>query len=166
MLIPSVVLGILLSAGVAAEAEPKGDPAIGRALFTGEQAFANGGAPCGSCHAMGGQPGLSASFGPDLATSKASLDPDILDGVMADQPYRTMKPLYAAHKISALERAHVAAWVSQVAGKQPAGSGAIFAVQAALIAGLLFALVAGRRSRPGPREQLERQARRVEGGPR
>ncbi len=166
MRVLTVVLGVLLSAGAVAQQELKGDPAVGRALYTGEQAFANGGAPCGSCHAMGGQPGLSASFGPDLATSKAALDPDVLDGVMADQPYRTMKPLYAAHAISAQERAHVAAWVSQVAGKQPAGSGTTFAVQAGLIAIVLFALLAGRREPLTPRQQLERRARRIQGEPR
>ncbi len=32
----------------------QGDPVIGEALFVGKTAFANGGAPCMGCHAIGG----------------------------------------------------------------------------------------------------------------
>ena len=153
MIFRSVLLGVLLSLSVSAEEEPQGDPAIGRALYTGERAFEKGGAPCGACHAMGGE-GLFASFGPDLAQSKVALDLDMLDGVMADQPYRTMKPLYKSRPISAAERAHVAAWIRSVTGKAPAGGGPWLAAQAALVAVALGAALAWRRRRVSPREEL------------
>ena len=61
------VLGVLAAAATSAAA---GDPAIGRALFIGEPPLAAGGAPCGACHAVGGQGmAFAASFGPDLSQS-------------------------------------------------------------------------------------------------
>ncbi len=160
------VLAIFPLAATAQE-EPKGDPAIGRALYTGEQPFEKGGPPCAACHAMGGQGvALAASFGPDLATSKAAQDLDVLDGVMADQPYRTMKPLYAGKPISAQERAHVLAWVREVGSHGPARAGGWIALQAGAAASVLFALFALRGRTRSPREELQARARRIEGGTR
>jgi mono/diheme cytochrome c family protein len=135
-------LVVCLSFGVVAQ---EADPAVGRALYTGEKAFEKGGPPCGACHAMGGE-GLAASFGPDLATSKVALDLDMLDGVMADQPYRTMKPLYRDRPISEAERGHVAAWIRSVTGKQPAGGGLRLGLGAGLIALALGAALTLRRT--------------------
>ncbi len=154
MLSRYVLVGILISSAAIAQ---QGDPAIGRALYTGARAFEKGGPPCGACHAMGGE-GLYASFGPDLGQSKVALDLDMLDGVMADQPYRTMKPLYRTHPISEAERAHVAAWIRSVTGKPPAGGGARLAFQSALAAVALGAALAWRRRRISPREELVRRS--------
>ncbi len=63
------------AAPAAAPAGPqeKGDPNLGRMLFTGEKAFANGGPPCMSCHSAGvGELG-GGILGPDL--SKVYADP-------------------------------------------------------------------------------------------
>lgn len=157
MPVRSVLAAMFLLSSAAFAQE--GDPAIGRALYDGTRAFEKGGAPCGACHAMGGE-GLSASFGPDLAQSKVALDLDVLDGVMADQPYRTMKPLYRTHPITEAERAHVAAWIRSVTGKPPAGGGARLALQASLISIALGAALAWRRKRVPAREEL------IEGGRR
>lgn len=134
-------LFVCLSSAAVAEGA---DPAIGRALYSGEKAFEKGGAPCGACHAMGGE-GLIASFGPDLAQSKVALDLDMLDGVMADQPYRTMRPIYRDRPITEAERGHVAAWIRSVTGRQPAGGGLRLAGEAALIAVALGAALTLRR---------------------
>lgn len=165
--ISPTLLGAVLATGAAFAHDPApvGNAGIGRGLYSGSVVFEKGGPPCGACHAMGGQgPAMNASFGPDLSKSQAALDGDILDGVLTDQPYASMKPLYAGRPISAAERAHLAAFFQQAGGKVPAGGGGAFALQAALLAGVLGALLAwGRRRRPSPREQLEKNARRIEG---
>ena len=165
----SIVLafaGVLVSAGALAhDPGPLGSAAIGRALYTGAIPFEKGGAPCGACHAVGGQgAALNASFGPDLSKSPAALDGDILDGVLEDQPYKSMKPIYAGKKITPAERAHLTSFLQEAAGKVTARGGAGFAGQAALIAIALGALLAwGRRRTVPAREQLQRKARRIQG---
>ncbi|HZR07646.1 MAG TPA: hypothetical protein VFA79_03635 [Myxococcales bacterium] len=171
MLVHRLIISALLGAAlfpapvVAHDPAPVGNARIGRALYSGAVAFEKGGPPCGACHAIGGQgAAMNASFGPDLSTSQAALDGDILDGVLTDQPYKSMKPLYAGRPISAAERAHLAAFFQEVGGKVPAAGGGWFAFQAALAAAALGALLAwGRRRRPPVREQLKTNARRIEG---
>ncbi|HET7787661.1 MAG TPA: hypothetical protein VFL36_16935 [Myxococcales bacterium] len=171
MLVPRwmvpAVLGPALAAGalLAHDVAPVGNAAIGRALYTGAVALEKGGAPCVDCHALGGQgPALNASFGPDLSRSQAALDGDILDGVLTDMPYASMKPLYAGRPISETERAHLAAFFQEAAGKAPAGGGGWFAAEAVLLAGCIGILFAStRRRRPSPREQLRDNARRIGG---
>ena len=164
-----VLAGALAAAGALAhDPGPLGNAAIGRALYTGAIPFEKGGAPCGSCHAIGGQgPALSASFGPDLSKSPAVLDGDILDGVLEDQPYKSMKPIYKGRPISPAERAHLAAFFQETGGKVTAGGGGWFAAQAALLAAVLGLLLAwGRRRSVPARERLQRNARRIQGGQR
>lgn len=164
MRFPIVVLGLALPLAAVAQQELKGDAARGRALYTGEQRFHNAAPPCGACHAIGGQgAALNASLGPDLSISPAARDADILDSVMADEPYRTMKPLYLKHPIDDQERADVTAWVLQVSGREPARGTGPFALQAALIALLVFALLAGLHPRLSPRQQIEDRARQLRG---
>ncbi|MGE5049251.1 MAG: hypothetical protein ACM3PC_11815 [Deltaproteobacteria bacterium] len=161
------VLGTALASGAlfAHDPAPVGNAAIGRALYTGAAPLEKGGAPCVDCHAIGGQgPAMNASFGPDLSRSAAALDGDILDGVLTDMPYVSMKPIYAGRPISEAERAHLAAFFQEAAGKAPAGGGGWFAAQALLLAAALGALFAWtRRRRPSPREQLRKSARRIGG---
>jgi mono/diheme cytochrome c family protein len=159
--------GMVLAAGTAFAHDPApvGNAGIGRGLYNGSVVFEKGGPPCGACHAIGGQgPAMNASFGPDLSKSDAALDGDVLDGVLTDQPYKSMKPLYAGRPISAAERAHLAAFFQEVGGKVTAAGGCWFGFQAALFAAALGALLAwGRRRRPSPREELQKNARRIEG---
>jgi mono/diheme cytochrome c family protein len=163
----SAVLAAALAPGAlfAHDPAPVGNAAIGRALYGGAAPLEKGGAPCADCHAVGGQgPAMNASFGPDLSRSAAVLDGDILDGVLTDMPYASMKPIYAGRPISEAERAHLAAFFQEAAGKAPAGGGGWFAAQAALLAATVGALFAWtRRRRPSPREQLRKNARRIGG---
>lgn len=160
------VLGAALASGAlfAHDPAPVGNAAIGRALFTGAAPLEKDGAPCADCHAIGGQgPALNASFGPDLSRSAAVLDGDILDGVLTDMPYASMKPIYAGRPITEAERAHLAAFFQEATGKA-AGGGAWFAGEAALLAAAVGALIAWTRSRrPSPRDQLRSNARRIGG---
>ena len=162
-----VLATLFASAGALAhDPGPLGSAAIGRALYVGAIPFEKGGAPCGACHAVGGQgPALNASFGPDLSKSPAALDGDILDGVLEDQPYKSMKPIYAGKKITPAERAHLAAFFLESAGKVPAKGGSSFLAEAALFAALLGVLLAWGRRRVVPaRDVLLKNARRIEGG--
>ena len=156
-----LVAGLLVCGAAMAQEEVTGDPAVGRALFSGARRFEKGGPACAACHAMGAEdPLLIASFGPDLVNSKAARDLDVLDGVMADQPYRTMRPLYAGKPISTQERGHVAVFIRSTAGRAPARAGGVFVLAAALIALALGGLLAwGRLGRRSPREDLQRRAR-------
>jgi mono/diheme cytochrome c family protein len=156
---------VIPGAALAVDPAPVGNAAIGRALYSGATPFEKGGAPCVACHAIGGQgAAMNASFGPDLSKSPAALDGDILDGVLADQPYKSMKPLYAGRPISAAERAHLAAFFQEVGGKVPARGGTWFAFQASILAAVLgVAFAWGRRRRVPAREHLRRNARRVQG---
>ncbi|HUJ28007.1 MAG TPA: hypothetical protein VLW85_18425 [Myxococcales bacterium] len=156
-----VIAAALLLCSPALADEVAGDPAIGRALYTGAQRFEKGGPPCAACHAIGRSDALmAASFGPDLAKSDAALDLDVLDGVMADQPYHTMKPLYAGKPIGAAERAHVAMYIRSVAGGEPARAGTRIALQALSLAAAIALLLGWGRRRALPvREQLRRAER-------
>jgi hypothetical protein len=164
--VPTLLGAVLVPALVFAhDPAPVGNAGVGRGLYSGAVPFEKSGPPCGACHAIGGQgAAMNASFGPDLSRSQAALDGDILDGVLTDQPYQSMKPLYAGKPISAAERAHLAAFFQEVGGKVPAPGGGWFAFQAALLAAGLGALLAwGRRRRPSAREQLKSAVRRIEG---
>ena len=165
-IVPAFAGAVLASAAALAhDPGPLGSAAIGRALFTGAIPFEKRGAPCVDCHAIGGQgAALTASFGPDLSKSPAVLDGDILDGVLEDQPYKSMKPIYAGKPITPAERAHLAAFFQEVGGKVSAGGGAWFATQAAALAAVLGILLAwGRRRTLPARALLQKKARRIQG---
>jgi hypothetical protein len=88
-----VVLLSLLVADMAGAAEPSAE--TGRALFIGARSFQAGGAPCGACHALGGEGvAFTASLGPELSTSLATMDPDALAGLLEALPFPTMAPIY------------------------------------------------------------------------
>lgn len=164
-MLPGLAAALVAGGALAHDPAPLGSAAIGRALYTGAIPFEKGGAPCGACHAIGGQgAALTASFGPDLSKSPAALDGDILDGVLEDQPYKSMKPIYAGRQITPAERAHLGAFLQQTGGKVGSRGGALFALQAALLAAVGGALLAwGRRRRVPAREQLQKTARRIQG---
>jgi cytochrome c2 len=44
---------------------------LGRSLFVGQRAFANGDVPCSACHRVGGAVALGGTLGPDLASADA-----------------------------------------------------------------------------------------------
>ncbi len=170
------VLLAALSAGGGAAAQgaeatqaapaPVGDLAAGRALFIGAKRLENGGAPCGACHALGGQGRVfSASFGPDLSGSFSGLGPEAVDGLLQDPPFPSMVPIYAGHALTPAERADLAAFLLAAQGQTPAGGDGRFAADAAVVAAvLLVGLVMAGRSRTAPvRRQLLERAGRPQG---
>jgi mono/diheme cytochrome c family protein len=77
-------------------ASPKGDPAIGKNLFTGADRFRSGMAPCIACHSIAGIGALGGgTLGPDLTQSFTKYGGD--DGmaaILANIPFPTMKAVF------------------------------------------------------------------------
>src|SRR5512136_74936 len=107
----AAVVGALLPLPALAAEPPAGSREAGRALFIGVRAFSAGGAPCGACHALGGE-GLAftASLGPELSTGLTGMDPVALDGLLETLPFPSMTPVYDGHALTPGERADLAAF--------------------------------------------------------
>jgi hypothetical protein len=142
-------------------AAPPGDRIIGRDLFIGARALRNGGAPCGACHAIGGEgAAFAASFGPGLRASFDGLDAAALDGLLSDPPFPSMVPVYAGHPIDPDERAHLSAFLLGAAGKPEPGAGRAGWVAALIALACLGFIGLGARRIPGSaRAELVARAR-------
>jgi mono/diheme cytochrome c family protein len=127
--------------GATGAAEPSLE--AGRALFVGSRPFQNGGAPCGACHAVGGEGmAFTASLGPELSAALAGLDPEPLDGLLETLPFPTMAPIYDGHALTPAERADLVAFLIPAARLGPPAEAWRFELLGALLAILLFALLA------------------------
>jgi mono/diheme cytochrome c family protein len=160
-----VLLSLLL--GVAEASEPSASG--GRALFIGSRAFQAGGAPCGACHALGGE-GLAftASLGPELSASLAAMEPESLDGLLEALPFPSMTPVYEGHSLTAEERADLVAYLIPAARRGPPRDAWHFEACGAFLAVLLFLglALAWRRRKPPSRARLLARAAHPHGGSR
>lgn len=120
---------------------PPGDAVAGRRLFTGEQRFRNGGAPCIGCHAVAGLPGAGGVLGPDLSTTYADFGAEGLAFALAEIPFPTMKPSYANRPLLPEERAHVTEFLRAAGGTAPGGAKNRPALVALTGVALLFLLL-------------------------
>ena len=161
MTISSLSLVLILAAA--------GDPDTGRDLFSGARPLLNGGAPCGACHAVGGH-GLafSATLGPELSAALATMDPELLDGLLDALPFPTMTPIYEAHALTPEERAHLTAFLIPAAQLGPPRDGWRFEALGLLGAAGLFLLLAlaARGRKPPSRARLLARAHLVKGASR
>jgi mono/diheme cytochrome c family protein len=150
-----VVSLLLCLAGAAAGAGPSAE--VGRALFVGARAFQGGGAPCGACHAIGGQ-GLAftATLGPELSTGLADMEPEALGGLLETLPFPTMAPVYDGHALTEAERADLVAFLLPAARQGKPTGGWHHEAWALALALLLFAglALAARRRKPRSRARL------------
>jgi hypothetical protein len=124
-------------------AEPE-DVERGRALFVGEIAFENGGAPCMACHHVGnlGAPGggtLAKDFidlagnlvalgggtlGKDLTDLSRRLGgPGAVEAVLAKPAFPVMRASYAGKPFSAEEKRGLAAYLASLEQVGPTGRG-------------------------------------------
>ena len=158
----------LLLVGAAGAAEPSAD--AGRALFTGSRAFQGGGAPCGACHALGGEGmAFTASLGPELSTGLATMDPVALDGLLEALPFPSMTPVYDGRPLTPAERADLVAYLIPAAKQGPPRDAWRFEAWGTFIALLLFIGLAlnGRRRKARSRARLiDRAYPSHAGGPR
>lgn len=161
-------LALLLAAPLHGAPQP-GSPDVGRALFTGERAFQNRGAPCGACHALGGE-GLAftASLGPELSAGLSGMDAEMLDGILESLPFPSMAPLYDKRALTPAERADLAAYLMPAVLKGPPKPDRRFelfgALGAALLVGGTFLAARGRKT--SSRARLIEKAYGAKGGGR
>ena len=93
-----------------------GNPATGKALFTGAQRFANGGPPCMGCHSVGAIGALGGgALGPDLTSAYTKYGGDVgtvsfLNGV----PTVTMNAIWVKNPLAPQEQADLVAFLKQV----------------------------------------------------
>ena len=99
-----------------------GDPAVGKALFTGERPFQNGGASCLACHSAAGLTTPGGRLGPDLTPIYKRYGEDGLASVLETLPFPSMKPIYENRPLTPEERAHLLAFFREIADEQPAGA--------------------------------------------
>ena len=154
-------------AGVAtAETQPSAD--AGRALFIGARRFEKGGAPCGACHALGGE-GLAftASLGPELSMTLADLDAPAVGGLLESLPFPTMTPIYDGRPLTPAERTDLAAYLVAAARQGAPQDAWRFGAWGAAVAALLFIglSLASRRRKGSSRARLLARVH-LEGGSR
>ena len=146
-----------------------GDASTGRALFTGARPLSAGGAPCGACHALGGE-GLAAtaSLGPELSASLTGMEPEALDGLLDTLPFPTMTPVYDGRPLTPAERADLVAFLLPAARQGPPRDAWRFDAGGAVVAALFLAglALAFRRRKPPSRARLLSRAGNASGGSR
>jgi mono/diheme cytochrome c family protein len=110
----------------AAEAAPRavGDGTRGARLYTGEIAFANGGAPCLACHGIAGF-GLAggANYGPDLTPLHENFGAEGVADILTSLPFPSMEPIYATRPLTSEERADLGAFFATATGAPVARDG-------------------------------------------
>jgi cytochrome c2 len=120
------ILAFLASPGAAAQASGpapqaanapavKGNPEIGKDLFTGVVRFQNGGPPCMACHSVSGIGALGGGqLGPDLTEAvKRYGGASGLDAFVAGTPTPTMKAVWAQRPLTPEDRANVVSFLAQ-----------------------------------------------------
>jgi len=100
-----------------------GDPAVGKALFTGERPFQNGGASCLACHSAAGLKAPGGRLGPDLTPIYKRYGEDGLASVLETLPFPSMKPIYQNRPLTPEERAHLLAFFREIADEPPTRAG-------------------------------------------
>jgi mono/diheme cytochrome c family protein len=91
-----------------------GDPAIGKALFTGSARFQNGGPPCMGCHSITGIGALGGgALGPDLTPAFNKFGAAGLETVLTTLPFPTMNAVWGQRPVTPQEQAHLIAFLQQ-----------------------------------------------------
>jgi cytochrome c2 len=93
----------------------KGNPEIGKDLFTGVVRFQNGGPPCMACHSVSGIGALGGGqLGPDLTeVVKRYGGASAVDAFIAGTPTPTMKAVWGQRPLTAEDRANVVSFLAQ-----------------------------------------------------
>jgi quinol---cytochrome-c reductase cytochrome c subunit len=111
-------------AAPAAPAGPqeKGDPNVGRMLFTGEKVFANGGPACISCHSAGVGDLGGGILGPDLSKvySEPSTNPLVNGAWINSDGTPVMGPIFSNRNVTDEEVDALRAFFEQQAKNAPA----------------------------------------------
>ncbi|MEW5870640.1 MAG: cytochrome c [Chloroflexota bacterium] len=91
-----------------------GSAEAGKALFSGETAFANGGTPCIACHSAAGINAIGGgSLGPDLTHVYQRLGEAGLSSALVGLPFPTMQGIFVNAPLTAQEQADLFAYFQQ-----------------------------------------------------
>ncbi|WP_114313449.1 c-type cytochrome [Thermus caldifontis] len=98
-----------------------GDPALGRALYLGQKALQNGGAPCQACHTVAGVGFLGGgSMGKDLTDAAKRLGGEAgLAALLQNPAFPVMREAYKGRPLTEAEAAALAAFLVQVSQEVP-----------------------------------------------
>lgn len=94
---------------------PPGNPALGKALFTGALRFQKGGPPCMTCHRIAGIGALGGgTLGPDLTPVYYKYGGEAgLASFGVTLPLPTMLAVWGTHPLTREEQAHLIAFLRQ-----------------------------------------------------
>lgn len=133
----TAIIGVMPMTAAAEEAAPEqpvaveeaapveaGDANAGRALFTGETRFANGGPACMSCHSAGVGALNGGILGPDLTKAYVdeSKNPLLSTAWVNGGGSPTMGPIFAAKNITEAEMENLRAFLKNQGAKEVASS--------------------------------------------
>lgn len=111
--------------GAPAQAAPapqvQGDPALGRALYLGQKALKNGGAPCQACHTVAGVGFFGGgALGKDLTDAAKRLGGEAgLAALLENPAFPVMREAYKGKPLTKEEAAALAAFLAQVSQEAP-----------------------------------------------
>ena len=118
-----------------------GDAIRGKALFTGEQRFQSGGPPCLACHSVAGIGALGGgALGPDLTPARSKYGDAGLAAILANIPFPTMRPIFAAHPLTPAEQANLRTFLGQAVALRPSRAIAQLTLLGAIGTMMLFGL--------------------------
>lgn len=136
------------SAGGADALELTGDPARGKALFSGQTPLQNNATSCIACHSVNGLAALAGgTLGPDLTGVVGRYGGEAgMAGVLSSLPFPTMQGIFGNRPLNPQEQADLLAYLDQAdgatAGSQAQGNSPWFWVFGAAGALVLFLLMA------------------------
>jgi cytochrome c peroxidase len=116
---------------------------LGRALFTGDKPFANGGAPCAACHSFGDSGLTWGALAVDLSARAAAVGEQGLRGMLKSMNFPIMRKTYADKPLTDEEITALVVFAKDAVARKAPPSGGYFptagvAVFACLIAGLML----------------------------
>ncbi|MEN8144173.1 MAG: c-type cytochrome [Gemmatimonadota bacterium] len=118
---------------------PAGDPAAGRALFTGERQLAAGGPACSSCHSANAAGLSGGTLAKDLSQVSETYGV-ALPGVLKTTPFPVMQDIFAARPLTDEEIADITALLLETPAPG-AAAGSVFAFPASGAGGAIVLLL-------------------------
>ncbi|MBI4315548.1 MAG: cytochrome c [Chloroflexi bacterium] len=125
------------------QALPQGDPAIGRALFTGTRRLQNGGPPCMGCHSVAGLGALGGgALGPDLTPAFNKYGDAGLANFLNTVPTITMNAVWTRQPLAANEQADLWAFLKQASVSERPADTIVQLTVLAVVGGAVLTVIA------------------------
>lgn len=125
------------------QALPQGDPAIGRALFTGTRRLQNGGPPCMGCHSVAGLGALGGgALGPDLTPAFNKYGDAGLANFLNTVPTNTMNAVWTRQPLAANEQADLWAFLKQASVSERPADTIVQLTVLAVVGGAVLTVIA------------------------